>query len=375
MIEATADPAKASSTMATPCAPSTCDGADTSQARRQPESASTPAASPQMPPTSAGRVGNARMASRLATSRIGAAIVIGHFTHSYQNWNAVPGGSSVGSIAYVTTVTSTMRPTAPVSVAAMERRDSARPGTAWRNATPRIRRPAIHSSADTPQLPNTPSRSKSRWPYPNGAYSITAIAIGVRSSRRRPGPINGRTGLMSRATMSWTRRRVSVRRSVIALLLVAKEPAQTAAGAAGPQLGRARRDAKPRGDLPKTQAAPMVQQERAATVGRYLAQRRQQLRAIGETVRGRRHFALRHRGQLRALRRLAALHLADVHEEHALRDRVHPRTHRQTGQVAAPRSVNLKKRLLEQVVHALRIVASRAQEPAQLCVERSVETI
>src|SRR5262249_12717218 len=62
-------------------------------------------------------------------------------------------------------------------------------------------------------------------------------------------------------------------------------------------------------------------------------------------------------------------------QQHACGDRVDPGPHRQPRQVAAPRPVDLEKRLLQKIVDPLRIVTAGAQEPPQLPLERGVEPI
>ena len=119
----------------------------------------------------------------------------------------------------------------------------------------------------------------------------------------------------------------------------------------------------------------MVEQESPAAIDR------QALEGVGELQTGDRLLAspstlrFRDHEEPRGLWRLPSVHCANVHEEDVPGNRVHPWPHGQTPQVPSPRSVNLKERILEKVVDAMGVVASRTEKAAQLLFERKVESI
>src|SRR5262245_65106342 len=68
-----------------------------------------------------------------------------------------------------------------------------------------------------------------------------------------------------------------------------------------------------------------------------------------------------------------ALHLRHLHSFPTRRSSDLP--HGQARQVAAARSVDLQKRVLNQIIDALRITAAREEEGAQLLFEREIQLI
>ena len=119
----------------------------------------------------------------------------------------------------------------------------------------------------------------------------------------------------------------------------------------------------------------MVEQESPPAIDRQALKSVGELQASDRLLAGPSTSRFCDHGEPRGLWRLPSVHCADVHEEDVPGNRVHPWPHGQTRQVPSPRSVNLKERILEKVVDAMGVVASRIEEAAQLVFERTVEPI
>ena len=119
----------------------------------------------------------------------------------------------------------------------------------------------------------------------------------------------------------------------------------------------------------------MVEQERPPAVDRQAVQGVGELQTSDRLLAGPSPLWFCDHEEPRGLWRLPSVNRANVHEEDVPGNRVHPWPDGQTPQVPAPRSVNLKERILEKVVDAMGVVASRPEEAAQLVFERKVESI
>ena len=119
----------------------------------------------------------------------------------------------------------------------------------------------------------------------------------------------------------------------------------------------------------------MVEQESPPAIDRQALQGVGELQASDRLLAGSGTLRFCDHEEPRGFWRLPSVHRANVHEEDVPGNCIDPWPHGQTPQVPAPRSVNLKERILDKVVDAMGVVASRTEEAAQLWFERNVESI
>ena len=157
--------------------------------------------------------------------------------------------------------------------------------------------------------------------------------------------------------------------------LALQESTQPRCRAARPEFRRTGTNPEHRGDLTEAEPAPVMKEKCSSSVGGNMIQRVGKLHAESHVLARGRRLGFRDGGQIGCLGRFASPDLANVHQKHALRDGEHPRSDGQPSQVAAARTMNLQKRVLNEVVHAVRVMASRAKEAAKLFFESEVHAI